>query len=414
VDVSNEAPPQSFTEKGIKTWRRFRNVNWEIDLALEPNKTRPSDLQIAECSTIKNIHPGKRTLTLANSKADKGQRFQFRQGANAYDVYIAGEPQAPESRPMVIGKLNTPPGLDLKKPFVLYQAFDWNTAPVKRVDRIELSYNDQRLSDKALKPHKDLPKPEEPADAGANPTAPGGPGGAEPGGPGGDRASAMQKAMGGRGGKFGNMGGEDRGGGAGGFGGYTDTSGDRTPNGLRRDRYLQTTETSRALPVGLVLIVDQSNIQDVLIALADSRLRVQTTQVAFQHVRGIRPADAGEGQPGMAERPGAPGAPPPSMGKLMPGVGTGGLRRGGGDDDRPAGPRGGKFGGPGGMGGMIPPPGGIPPGGGYGAPAATGQDEDDPNLVELSVYCIATLYERYPPKKVDETADPAKSAEKKP
>jgi hypothetical protein len=221
----------------------------------------------------------------------------------------------------------------------------------------------------------------------------------------------MQKAMGGRGGKFGNMGGEDRGGGFGGGGGYTGTSGDSTPNGLRRDRYLQTTETSRALPVGLVLIVDQSNIQDVLVALADSRLRIQTTQVAFQHVRGIRPADAGDTPPGMADRPGGLDRPPPNMGKLMPGVGTG-ARRGGGDDDRPAGARGGKFGGPGGMGGMVPPPGGVP--GGYGAPSMTGQDEDDPNLVELSVYCIATLYERFPPKKVDETADAAKTAEKKP
>jgi hypothetical protein len=67
---------------------------------------------------------------------------------------------------------------------------------------------------------------------------------------------------------------------------------------------------------------------------------------------------------------------------------------------------------------MAPPPGGTPPIGGYsggypGGPGTTGQDEDDPNLVELSVYGIATLYERFPPKKVDETAGADKAAEKK-
>jgi hypothetical protein len=44
----------------------------------------------------------------------------------------------------------------------------------------------------------------------------------------------------------------------------------------------------------------------------------------------------------------------------------------------------------------------------------TGQDEDDPNLVELSLYGIATLYERFPPKKTEDTPDASKTPEKKP
>lgn len=429
VDVSKEPLPQSFAEKGIKTWRRFRNVNWEIDLALEPNPNRPSELQVSPVSTIKNVHPGKRTLALVNPKTNKGQGFKFRQNRTDYPFEIAGEPQPYGASPTKIGdKPVAPPGLNFSKEFELYQVFDWTSAPVKRIDQVVFPYTDQRLSDKPLKPHKDLPKPEEPAaDAsGGTPGMPGAPGGGPgPGGPGGPDPSRM----GPRGGKLGGMG--EGPGGPGGMGGMGagDTGGDRTDNGLRRDRYLQTTETSRALPFGLVLIVDQSNIQDVLVALADSRLRVQTTQVAFQHVRGIRPSDTGEAGPAGGDRPGGMERPG-GIGKpgMPPGLGTGGGR--GGDDVRGPGPGGGgrKFSGmgggppgPGGKFGGMAPPGGIPPLGGYsggflGAPGmtgTTGQDEDDPNLVELSVYGIATLYERYPPKPADQTADPSKAAEKK-
>jgi hypothetical protein len=56
---------------------------------------------------------------------------------------------------------------------------------------------------------------------------------------------------------------------------------------------------------------------------------------------------------------------------------------------------------------------GFPSGGFPGMTGQTSQDEDDPNLVELSVYGIATLYERYPPKPPDATADANKQAEKK-
>jgi hypothetical protein len=406
VDVSKEPMPKEFAEKGtIKTWYRYRNMNWELDLAIEPNPKRPSEMQVSPISTIKNIHPGKRTLSLANPKTNKGQKFKFVQRNVPFEFFIAGEPQAYLAPPVKIGQEIAPPGLDLTRDFDLYQVFDWSSAPVRRIDRLELPYNAQRLADKELKPHKDLPKPEEAVAAAPTPGGDdrGPPGGAPPGG------LTMGGMMGGRG-----EGGP-------GMGGLGSSGGDLTANGLRRDRYLQTTETSRALPIGLVLIVDQANIPDVLVTVADSRLRIQVTQVAFNHVRGIMPPspdDPNPQQPGM-ERPG--------------GFGRGGLPGGRGDmGDRGPGPGGRK-----GMGGSAPSagegssrpprggmpsmgPGGMPggfPGGFPGLPGMSAQliqDEDDPNLVELSIYGIATLYERYPPKPPDPSADANKPAEKKP
>jgi len=61
--------------------------------------------------------------------------------------------------------------------------------------------------------------------------------------------------------------------------------------------------------------------------------------------------------------------------------------------------------------GFPGPSGGFPKGGFTGGTGGMGQDEDDPNLVELSIYGIATLYERYPPKKPDETTDANKPPE---
>jgi hypothetical protein len=61
----------------------------------------------------------------------------------------------------------------------------------------------------------------------------------------------------------------------------------------------------------------------------------------------------------------------------------------------------------GGTGGRMAPPGGggvMPPPGGFGSPVLNSADDTDPNLVELAVYGIAALYERFPPKPPAEQA----------
>ena len=157
----------------------------------------------------------------------------------------------------------------------------------------------------------------------------------------------------------------------------------------------------------------EPHIHDVLTAVANSRLRVQITQVQLQHAEGIRPGASGDA---LAGGPGG-----------MPGMmGPGGLGRGG-DPDAPAGPGAAGALGPGamqpGMGGpgmagpgMMGPgmagPGMMGPGmPGMGGAPGFGYEEADPNLVEMAVYGIASLYERFPPKPpADAAATPAADA----
>ena len=167
------------------------------------------------------------------------------------------------------------------------------------------------------------------------------------------------------------------------------------------------------MPVALVLVLDQEYIADVLAAVANSRLRIQTTQVHWQHLPtgAVKPPlSEGEGDPTVAAgsegpRPAgySPAAGPGGGGRPMAGSGLkpppgSGLsappRPGEGGSGRPMG------------GGSGAPPRGVmsprPMGGAFGpaggAGAAPTEEEDDPNLVELAVYGIASLYERYPPK----------------
>ena len=179
------------------------------------------------------------------------------------------------------------------------------------------------------------------------------------------------------------------------------------------------TPQARHLPVVLRLVVDQAHIHDILASISNSRLRMQITQVSFHHVTGVTrasldgPAPAGN-VPG-ATRPGGPGAPPglPVGGNRPPAAGGG-----------PMGP------GPMGSGSMTPPAGmmmpKMPGSGSYGgsgrtifggprdgdtgsarpsgvAGTSTARTLDNARLVELSIYAIASLYDRYPPRPKETT-----------
>jgi hypothetical protein len=225
-----------------------------------------------------------------------------------------------------------------------------------------------------------------------------------------------------------------------------------TPNnGIDRDRYLQepqkegeTEKPSRHLPLALQLIVEQAHINDALAAVANSRLRIQITQVEWHHATGIKPENepgsegdlnrtapivmagmgGGAAPPGMmgsaAMRGGAGGGKLPPMmggGAMPPGM-MGSAMMGGG-----ARPPGGAGGAGGAGGGKLPPmmgsmmgsgmmmPGKIGGAGGGSnlvkstgpipgaASSSTGSNgkktapkPDDDNLVELTVYGVATLY----------------------
>jgi hypothetical protein len=175
-------------------------------------------------------------------------------------------------------------------------------------------------------------------------------------------------------------------------------------------RYIDVSEQVRRLPVGLVLVVDQAYVPEVLTAMANSRLQMWTTQVHWRHVSGVTAPDAGSlasGSPagsGSRDDEGKPMGPGfgPGFGK-PPGLGGPGPHMGGSSGGLPP-----TFG----SGFGKPPPGypGTGPGpmgGGASDPGNAGAlSQEDPNLVELAVYAIASLYEQPPAEKKDPAAAP--------
>lgn len=162
-------------------------------------------------------------------------------------------------------------------------------------------------------------------------------------------------------------------------------------------RYVEITPQVRRMPVGIVVIVDQAYIQDVLLAFANSSLRFQITQVTWQRFRGNLGSDSASDSTG-------PG------GNVMIGktgvLGTGLTGPGGGDPDmgslrfsRPPGGRGSSAAGPPGIGALGPMGGGGLDGMEIGGGRLTSVSEAQltSGLVELGVYGIVSLYERYNP-----------------
>ena len=114
------------------------------------------------------------------------------------------------------------------------------------------------------------------------------------------------------------------------------------------------------MPFGMVLIVDQSHIQDVLAAVVNSPLRIQITEWHWRRCHDdIRPKE--EETPAVGtDRPQPPSTPAV---RIRPQPIT----------LNPSGPT------------------------QTGTGAVPGAEEHEWDLVELAVYGIASLYERYPP-----------------
>lgn len=182
----------------------------------------------------------------------------------------------------------------------------------------------------------------------------------------------------------------------------------------------------RRMPLAVVLVVDQVYLEDVLLGFANSALRFQVTQVEVRRFRGSLNSGTGStgGIPGM---PGG-GAPIIVGGQEGGGFNNAGYRPslGSGLGVPPGGGSGSMFGPPMGMTpGAPPPPGvggpppgmgvppgmGIPPGigvppgmGGFGSSGFGGsaggvvsEAQFAAGLVEVTIYAVVTLYEKYDP-----------------
>lgn len=346
----------------------FTNPYWELELVLTRNPQGRHYLR----GTIKNI--SQRRIPLGFYLLVRMQR-----GLNAAAVPLAvdGDPVAVGEKVAVwhhdikADRKDATP-VDAYNPgglFGVEQLFTWRTAPVKRIDALALGYPAHRVANRSLKPYPGFaPKTDD--TAGAAPLA-------DPMGMGGNAGSADASMMmpsgdsGGRGltpglgGKPSNM----------------------TPSGLRKDRYIDVTAGGpvRRMPVAVMFTIDQAHIQEVLTAFANSRLRIQTTQAHWQRsYDNLQPrGDDGAATAGQGDMPGSPPGggrrPPPDAATDT------------GDGDSPGGRR-------------MPrlPPNMMMPGTGMGSGtfgmSSLMEEEEPMNLVEITIYGIASLYERYPPK----------------
>jgi hypothetical protein len=358
----------------------FRNPNWQVDLTLARNAKNKWVLR----GKITNISKRKQSLGIDfNVYLDD-------QGASPALITVDG-PQLAAGESTVIPEQAVAEQLTVKQLFALEQVLTWRTAPVKRLDDLRLDYPSSRTVTLGLKKPAWVEKAAAAADSGG-----GASGGNEP-------PDAVKKF----GGPMGGMGGTMPG---------SSSGGEFTKNGLPLNRYTDTAEAVRHMPVGMVVIVEEEHIPEFLGAFANSILRIQTLQCHWHHTKEkIKPTAtdsssgpapvAGGGKPQPAGGfPGLPGMPPGGRGGnkfsgMMGAGGAGGMGMGMGMGMGGAGGRNPMLSMLGGGQGVRA-PGGLPGGMGGFNPLAGGEEEEEAetNLVELAVYGLASLYERYPPK----------------
>lgn len=237
------------------------------------------------------------------------------------------------------------------------------TVPVKRIDVVALGYRSNRFANMALRSNlsarpafKDSAPKEGEGNTGGTPgNYPGMPSGGMSGTPG--MPSMRPSGPGGPVGEGAGPGGTPSVGSSG-VGQSRPTS-----TGLERARYTDVTARVRRMPVAMTLVVEQAAIQDVQTAFANSRLRFQETQLHWTRTRENVVGDAPE--PGSEEGPRSPMPGTPGYNPYVAKTG---------------------------MGGRFELPGGA-------APSETAADTVlPPTLVELTIYGIASLYERYRPE----------------
>ncbi len=361
IDISEEAwlaQEDLWVQREI--YRIIREANNYVSVLTSTEKEGQGGEKMGATYTFKNPY-WELSLTLAGKKKlgvkiknllprrqklDLDFRVQLQKNVSNSDdletITLGGEPFAPlETRELIEHDVG---GLPATGIYGVEQVIDWETAAVKRIDHISLGYltaedccHGHRTYPEGLKPFREKKDGGKDAVRGQQPPGPGpGPGKGFPG---------IDPKMG-KGGK-GVRGGES------------------TPNGLRPDRYIEKpTRQTRRIPVGVALIVDQQHVDRVLLAFSKSLLRFVTTQVILnRYPHSLRPS-------GANSQPAKKGFNPKGFNPK-------------GFNPKGFNPK--EFGG-------FPGPEGFRQ-----QPAAGASSEQESN-VELVIYGIVTLYERYPPR----------------
>lgn len=409
--------------------RKFRSPTWELELEVvdRDNKkvmigrlTNITDrLQLMGVGNVMRLNVWLQPGT--DGKGKGVEPFEFRIGGESLKgvgalrddgktpanfIDIAPLPDQPlKDYPNVI-----PVGKEVVELVRVEQVFDTRTVPVRRIETIVLGYRDSRTAATTLLP----PKFMEPKDGATTTTTtttapPGGGAGSSAGFPDGDRPGDSNPN-------------------SGATASSTLTGGGTVASVIdaNKNRYLVVNDQVRRMPVAIVLVVDQAHIQDVLMAFVNSPLRFQITQVTWKRFRDN--LDTGGAGGGSASPEGYVPSGPGQFGEGLDAGGDPDERRGGGSA---LGPPGGIGGPPPGMGPGVPPKGGSGSGSGLiglapGGPLSTGgspapggggipsapyspysqgggslttfsESQLTSGLVELSIYGVVSLYEKYTP-----------------
>jgi hypothetical protein len=337
-------------EKGEVLAQRFKNANWQLDLAVS-EKSGSKDANYILRGKLKNV---------SHRRMPPGQHYfgiKFTEGSNLVildvDSDALGVDQEWTIKDHPVSLSFNPPrqaNEEEVRKIEVSQVYDSKEGPsrppVRRIDQLALGYHSNRTAD-ALKPDPKVSGGEGGRPSGRTGRERPGPGGPGPGGP----------APGGPGPGAPGPGGPGPGGPGPGGPGQSAGADGKTENGLPRDRYSDITGQVRRMPVAMVVVVDQANLPDLITSLTNSKLRLQVTQVDWQHFRGSIRID--DGAPTTVGTEGPMGRPLPPISRPLP------------------------------------------------SDAASSSAPNDENLIEATIYGIASLYEKYATPKAP-AAPPAK------
>ncbi len=155
IDLKKEPQPADVVAR-----HRFRNLNWEITLLLKKDKDK--NLVVSSDSTLKNVHPGRRTQVMASAKGDGivFNVYQQKLGKKVPFIELKGEP-VPWDKSVTFGSdhpLRDIDWTDSKQTVYVSQAFDWQTCPIRRIEAIEVGQQSCRTYTTALKANDTLAK----------------------------------------------------------------------------------------------------------------------------------------------------------------------------------------------------------------------------------------------------------------
>lgn len=427
--------------------RKFKSRIWEVELEVvnKDNRKVLTGRLINHTDRLQLMGLNNTMILKVWFEKDTDERGRPRPNVQPFEFKIGGEflpgkgaVREKDGKPANVVEILEPPNLTadhilpvtmtVDKIYKVEQVFDARTVPVRRIEAMALGFQDSRSAAVPLQIPK-FPvfvKEQETLAAGA--TGPDGspiPGGMGPGGstdrplPGGPGGFGTPGGPGGMAGQ-----GQGQGQGNGKWGGGTV---DVVINGNKK-RYVDVTDNVRRMPLGISIVIDQAYMQDALMAFANSPLRFQITQANWARFRGqLAGIGAGTGGPfssgggDVISGPGNYGSgfdrrfgSDPDAGPSRVGPGTGGP-----GPVRPLAPGGG-MGSPMGIGPMgVGPlgPGGGTPGDpyGYGSPSTVSDSQLTSGLIQLDIYGVVSLYEKYtPPGEATPTDASAKEPAKEP